>query len=109
MARLIILATLTCCLCRPVAANAQPPSFLDQLVIKGTASGVEIRHPTLNATASTVTFNQKKGEITLYGTAATPVALNYPQPMQETKRFRGEKIVISLKDGSLQTIEQSSK
>jgi hypothetical protein len=100
-AMLTMLIGLLCC---PVTAVAQPPTFLDQLVIKGTAAGVELSHPILNGTATTVTFDQKAGHLILTGNAGAPAVLNFPQQM---KRFRGTRIVISLKDGSVQTIDVS--
>lgn len=104
MARFAVLAQLICCLCRPVAANAQAPTFLDQVVIKETGARIEIRHPTLDGTADKVTFDQKAGHIILTGNAKTPAEVTYRDPKQARKTFRGKQIVISLKDGSIEEV-----
>jgi hypothetical protein len=82
---------------------APPTTILDQIVIEANAGGVEIRHPILQGSGTRMTTDRINEQLILEKTAAVPATVTLLK--EDPKTFRGRKIVISLKDGSIELVE----
>jgi hypothetical protein len=100
MWRSVVIAGLTL-----VVGAAPAPTILDDVVIEAKDGRVEIRHPTFQGSGARVTMDQKKGWLVLHGTATAPATVKVLKDQDAPKTFRGMKIVLSLKDGSIESVQ----